>query len=155
MALDFEFLSPTDKPALLALTSPDLHAAAKVALNELGYKAQSVATHDEFQTRSMSVQYQLILIEDSFASLTSGENTSLRMIQDLPMALRRHATFILVGSAFQTMNTMQAFRQSVHAVVNPADASKLKPILQQVAADNAVFMTAYWDIQNRIAQGKS
>jgi len=155
MAIDFDFLSPTDKPALLALTTRDLHAAAKGALNELAYKPQSVATHDEFQTRFTSVPYQLILIEDGFASLTAGENVSLRMIQDLPMAQRRHAAFVLVGTGFQTMNPMQAFRQSVQAVMHPGDAPKFKPILQQVAADYAVFMAVYWDIQNRIAQGKS
>ena len=155
MASDFEFLSPTDKPALLAISSPELHLFSRNALMELGYKVQSAATHDEFMTRFTSVPYHMVVMEDSFASIGADENGSLRAIQLLPMAQRRHATFVLVGATLQTMNTMQAFQQSVHGVVHPADAAKLKLILQQIAADNAIFTGVYRDIQNRIAQGKT
>ncbi len=155
MAADFEFLSPTDKPALLAISTPDLHAAAKSALTELDYKVQSAATHDEFMTRFTSVPYHMTFMEDTFASIAANENVSLRTIQSLPMAQRRHTTFVLFGTTFQTMNAMQAFQQSVHAVIHPADTTKLKLILHQVAADSAIFMVVYRDIQNRIAQGKS
>jgi hypothetical protein len=155
MAADFEFLSPTDKPALLALSNPELHALSREALLDLGYKVQSAATHDEFITRFTSVPYHLTMIEDTFASVSAAENASLKTIQTLPMAQRRHCTLILIGATFQTMNAMQAFQQSVHAVMQPGDASKIKLIVQQAMADNSIFMSVYRDIQNRIAQGKA
>ncbi|MDB6038034.1 MAG: hypothetical protein JWM99_1875 [Verrucomicrobiales bacterium] len=155
MASEIEFLSPTDKPALLAISSPELHALSRNALLDLGYKTQSAATHDEFMTRFTSVPYHLVIMEESFASIGAAENASLRAIQTFPMAQRRHATFVLISTTLQTMNAMQAFQQSVHAVVHPADGAKLKLIFQQVASDNAIFTGVYRDIQNRIAQGKT
>lgn len=155
MASEFEFLSPTDKPALLAISSPDLHAMAKETLTALAYKVQSAATHDEFMTRFSSVPYHLVVMEETFASVNAFENASLKTAQSLPMAQRRHCTFILIGATFQTMNAMQAFQQSVHAVVQPGDISKFSLIVQQVMADSAMFMGVYRDIQNRIAQGKA
>jgi DNA-binding NtrC family response regulator len=155
MAADFEFLSPTDRPALLAISEADLHRLAKDALLDLGYKVQSAATHDEFLTRFTSVPYHLTIMEDTFASVNAAENASLKTVQTLPMTQRRHCTFILIGATFQTMNATQAFQQSAHAVMQPGDASKIKLIVQQAMADNSIFMSVYRDIQNRIAQGKA
>ena len=73
----------------------------------------------------------------------------------MPMGLRRHAVIILIGNSFQSLHAMQAFRQSVHAVVNPADLHGLKQIIQQVVADTDLFLIMYRDSQTRIAQGKA
>ena len=83
------------------------------------------------------------------------ENQALRNVQLMPMGLRRHAVIILIGNSFQSLHAMQAFRQSVHAVVNPADLHGLKQIIQQVVADTDLFLIMYRDSQTRIAQGKA
>jgi hypothetical protein len=72
-----------------------------------------------------------------FASNTPEDNVTLRYIQQMPMAQRRHAVFILLGNSFNTLNTLQAFQQSVHAVVNRDEMellgpSILAPIIQRV-----------------------
>ncbi len=47
----FEFVSKTDKPALIAFTTPDWLESAKSALLELGYKVHTAATHSDFLIR--------------------------------------------------------------------------------------------------------
>jgi|ERR1043166_1630438 hypothetical protein len=154
MADSFEFISPADKPALLAISAPEWLAMAQSAVAELGYKSHAVQTHQDFQTRFNQLQYQIIIIEEIFGGGTAIENTSLHFIQRMPMVQRRHATFFLISDAYETMNVLQAFQQSVHAVINYSEISLLGQIVQKVVGDNDLFYNTYRDIQQRIAQGK-
>ncbi|MBI4326416.1 MAG: hypothetical protein HY674_14300 [Chloroflexi bacterium] len=155
MALDLEFLNPNDKPALLGLSTPEYLTAAKTALADLDYKVHAATNHEDFSARFVQVPYQVAVLEESFADGTLEENPALRNIQLMPMGLRRHAVIILIGNSFQSLHAMQAFRQSVHAVVNPADLHGLRQIIQQVVADTSLFFNMYRDTQTRIAQGQA
>lgn len=153
MALEFEFLSPEDKPALIGISSPEIAGAAQLALAELGYKIHTAATHDEFSSRFTQVQYQVVMMEDTFGASSMDENFALKNLQVMPMAIRRHATILLVGEAFETMHPMQAYQQSVHAVINPVDLMNFRPVIQKAVADNDLFLHVYRDTQQRLARG--
>src|SRR3954470_22861460 len=118
MAEEFDFISATDKPALLAFSTPEWLEAAKTALQELGYKVHTAATHSDFATRFSQIRYQVVVLEELFAANSLEENSTLHALQVMPMQQRRHATIILFGTSFQTFTPMQAFQQSVHAVLN-------------------------------------
>jgi hypothetical protein len=152
MALDLELLSPNDRPALLALSTNDIQELAMSALTELGYKVHTAGSHEEFQERFNRIQYQVVMIEDSFGGVLPEQNEALINLQGMQMNLRRHATIFLVGDLFETLNPMHAFHQSVHAVINRIDCDKLSLILQQVIHDNGMFLSAYRDAATRIAQ---
>jgi DNA-binding NtrC family response regulator len=154
MALEVEFLSPTDKPALLGLTTPDALAAAQSALQEMGYKVHTAESHEHFLARFSQVQYQVVVLEENFGGLPKDQNTALSTLQWMSMPLRRHATVVLIGDLFQTLAPLQAFQQSVHAVVNRTDLAQLKTILMQVINDNVLFLNTFRDVQARIAEGK-
>lgn len=151
---DFDFLNTEDKPALLALSTIEWLAMAKTTLLDLGYKVHIADNHEDFQTRFSAVPYQVIILEELFAANSPQENQTLTSIQHMPMNHRRHATIILLGDSFQTMNAMQAFQQSVHAVVNRAELSLLGQVVQKVVADNILFLNTYLTTQRRIAEGK-
>ena len=46
--MDFDFLTAADKPALIALSTPELQETAKTALAQLGYKVHTSVNHGEF-----------------------------------------------------------------------------------------------------------
>ena len=50
MATTFEFISASDKPALLAFSTPEWLEAAKTALTELGYKVHTEFEQGLYQT---------------------------------------------------------------------------------------------------------
>jgi CheY-like chemotaxis protein len=154
MAIEFEILSPTDRPVLVGVTAPDLQQYVAGVLDQLGYKVHTAATHDEFLDRFSRVQYEVVVLEDNFMGTAPAENISLKTLQGMPMMLRRHATVFVIGDGFTTLDPMQAFQQSAHAVVNRIDVDKLMLVVQQVVNDNAIFLSAYRDVQQRIAQGK-
>jgi hypothetical protein len=145
----FDFISATDKPALLAFSSPEWLEAAKSALNELGYKVHTAATHGDFLVRFTQVRYQVVIIEEMFAANHISENLTLQVIQNMPMNQRRHATVLLFGDSFQTFTPMQAFQQSVHAVIGSSELFLLKQLIEKAVADNAVFLAPFREAQSR------
>ena len=76
MSVEFDFLTPTDKPALIALTSVELQETAKTALDQLGYKVHMAGNHGEFIHKFTQVQYHVVIIEETFANSTAGDNDS-------------------------------------------------------------------------------
>src|SRR5438876_1348717 len=121
MSNKFDFVSATDKPALLAFSTPEWLDAARGALAELGYKVHTAATHSDFLIRFSQIRYQVVILEELFAANSMAENSTLHTLQNMPMSQRRHATIILFGTSFQTFTPMQAFQQSVNAVVNASE----------------------------------
>jgi DNA-binding NtrC family response regulator len=146
----FDFVSATDKPALLAFSSPEWLEAAKTALQELGYKVHTAATHSDFLIRFSQVHYQVVVLEERFAANTLEENLTLQALQQMPMSQRRHAVIILFGESFQTFTPLQAFQQSVHAVINTSEMFLLKQLIEKAVADNDMFLHSYRDVQTRV-----
>src|SRR6266567_6982683 len=147
MSTKFDFVSATDKPALLAFSSPEWLDAAKTALTELGYKVHTAATHGDFRIRFSQIRYQVVILEELFAATTPNENLTLQALQKMAMSQRRHATVILFGDSFQTFTPMQAFQQSVHAVINSSELFLFKQLIEKAIADNALFLTSFREAQ--------
>ena len=149
MSSKFEFVSATDKPALLAFSTPEWLETAKTALNELGYKVHTAATHGDFLIRFSQIRYQVVILEELFAANNIGENLTLQALQNMPMGQRRHATVILFGDSFQTFTPMQAFQQSVHAVINSSELFLLKQLIEKAVSDNTLFLHSFREAQAR------
>ena len=150
MSDQFEFVSATDKPALLAFSTPEWLEEVKKALQELGYKVHTAATHSDFLVRFSQVHYKVVIVEERFAANTLQENLTLKAIQRMPMGQRRHSTIILIGESFQTFTPMQALQQSVHAVINSSELFLVKQLLEKSVSDNQMFLHSYQDVQSRL-----
>jgi hypothetical protein len=146
----FEFISASDKPALLAFSTPEWLDTVKLALQELGYKVHTAATHSDFLIRFSQVRYQVVVVEERFAANTLEENLTLQALQQMPMNQRRHATFVLLGESFQTFTPLQAFQQSVHAVINSSELFLIKQLIEKSVADNQMFLHSYNEVQSRL-----
>src|SRR4029077_11090375 len=142
-------VSTTDKPALLAFSTPEWLEAAKTALSELGYKVHTAGTHGDFLIRFSQVRYQVVILEERFAANDITENLTLQALQQMPMGQRRHTTVVLLGDTFQTFTPMQAFQQSVHAVINSSELFLLKQLIEKAVADNVLFLNSYREAHAR------
>ena len=146
----FDFISTGDKPALIAFSTPEWLETAKAALDELGYKVHTAATHSDFLMRFTQVHYQVVVMEERFGALTIEENVALKTIQNMPMNQRRHCTIILLGDTFQTFTPTEAFKHSVHAVINSSEMFLLKQLVEKAVSDNELFLHGFRDVQNRL-----
>ena len=66
----FDFVSSDDKPALIAFSTPEWLEIAKTALQELGYKVHTAATHSDFLVRFGQAHYQVVIVEELFGANT-------------------------------------------------------------------------------------
>ena len=146
----FDFISTGDKPALIAFSTPEWLETAKSTLAELGYKVHTAATHSDFLTRFTQVHYQVVVIEELFGAHTLEENQALKALQVMPVNQRRHATVILLGDSFQTFTPMEAFKHSVHAVINSSEMFLLKQLVEKAVSDNDLFLHSFREVQNRV-----
>ncbi len=146
----FDFISASDKPALLAFSTPEWLEEVKSALQQLGYKVHTAATHSDFLVRFSQVRYQVVVIEERFAANNLEENLTLQALQRMPVAQRRHSTIILIGESFQTFTPMQAFQQSVHAVINSSELFLINQLIEKSAADNQMFLHSFNEVQSRL-----
>jgi hypothetical protein len=153
MDATFDFISVTDKPALLALSAPEWQEVARAALTELGYKVHQAATHADFITNFTQVPYEVVVIEERFAADTAPENRSLAFLRQAQMHLRRHCTVVLVGDSFTSFNSVQAYQHGVHLVVNRSEMLLLIQFIQKAVGDNDMFLHAYREAQRRLVAG--
>jgi hypothetical protein len=150
MSDKFDFIGASDKPALLAFSSPEWLEAAKISLQELGYKVHTAATHSDFLIRFSQIHYQVVVVEERFAANTLEENFTLQALQQMPMSQRRHTVVILFGESFQTFTPLQAFQHSVHAVINSSELFLLKQLIEKAVADNNMFLHSFRETQARV-----
>ena len=150
MSQQFDFLAATDKPALLAFSTPEWLEEIKTALQELGYKVHTAATHSDFLVRFAQVHYQVVILEELFAANNLEENLTLQALQKMPMGQRRHATTILIGESFQTFTPLQAVQQSVHAVISSSELFLVKQLIEKAITDNRMFLHSYQEVQSRL-----
>lgn len=146
----FDFVGSEDKPALIAFSTPEWLEVVKEALQELGYKVHTAATHSDFLMRFGQARYQVVIVEQLFGANVPEENLTLTALQNMPMSQRRHATTLLIGDSFQTFTPMEAFSHSVHAVVNSSELFLLKQLVEKAVADNNVFLHNFRETQNRV-----
>jgi DNA-binding NtrC family response regulator len=150
MTGSFDFVGSADKPALIAFSTPEWLELTRTALAELGYKVHTAATHSDFLIRFSQARYQLVVVEELFGATVPAENLTLQALQTMSMNQRRHATVLLIGDSFQTFTPMEAFQQSVHAVINSSELFLLKQLVEKAVADNDLFLHNFREVQGRV-----
>ena len=150
MNASFDFVSSADKPALIAFSTPEWLETTRQALDELGYKVHTAATHSDFLIRFSQARYQVVILEELFGANTPDENLTLKALQTMLVIQRRHATVMLIGNSFQTFAPMEAFQHSVHAVINSSELFLLKQLVEKAVADNDLFLHSFRETQTRV-----
>ena len=149
--MEFDFLTANDKPALVAVSTPEMEETARTALDQLGYKGHVASNHGEFLHKFSQIPYQVVILDDLFNCESAEDNESLISLQRMSLHLRRHAVVILLGFNLSTFNPMQAFQNGVHAVVNPAELFLLIQLIEKAVADNDYFLHNFRETQQRVA----
>ena len=129
-----EFLEVGEKGALICDDGP-LAETLRQTLESIGFRCHTAETADQAIERITYTNYDVISVAEELAGCNLKTNAVLRHLALLPMAQRRFCYTLLVGNSFRTLDAMQAYAQSVHLVLNPADAANLGAILKRGLAD--------------------
>ena len=137
-----DFFELGDKTSLIC-AEPATTEAVRNTLRELGFKFHTAETPELAIERMRYTNYDCIIIHENFAGSSLRTNAVLTFLAALPMAQRRYWFVCLVGPSFKTLDALQAFAQSVHLVLNPADLSNLTAILKKSLAEFELLYRAY------------
>jgi CheY-like chemotaxis protein len=138
MHLEEEFVEGR-RLAMACFDAGDQQAAAKAALEELGYTVHAPATMAEALQRLKRSKYEVILLHQEYGG-SAEANAMLQALQPMPMVVRRHLCVGLVGKTLRTIDNMAAFALSVNFTVAEKELDdKLKSVVQHAVADNETF----------------
>src|SRR5262249_30134390 len=137
-----DFFELGDKTSLICADSYTTEVA-KTTLRELGYKFHTAETPELAIERMRYTQYDCVIVHENFAGSSLQSNPVLHYFIPLPMAQRRYSFVCLVGPSFKTLDAMQAFAESVHLVLNPADLPNFGPILKKGLAEFEMLYRMY------------
>jgi hypothetical protein len=139
-----EFFELGDKTSLIC-ADPSTTEVAKGTLRDLGFKFHIAETPEMAVERMRYTHYDCIVVQENFAGSSLRSNAVLNYLAPLPMAQRRYSFVCLIGPSFKTLDAMQAFGQSVHLTLNPADLPNLGPILKKGLAEFEQLYRTYKD----------
>ncbi len=151
MAGEFDFITTSDRPALLGISSTEVLETIQSAVGQLGVKVHTTQNHGEFLHRYNQIGYNLAVVEESFSGSTLETNESLLSLQQLTMANRRLTVVVLIGQTFATFNPIQAYQYGVHAVLHPNEMFLAQQLIEKAVADNDLFMHTFRDALRRLA----
>ena len=140
-----DFFELGDKTSLIC-ADPSTTETVRATLRELGYKSHIAETGEVGIERLRYTPYDVLILHENFAGSSLRSNALLNYLQPLPMNQRRYTFVCLVGPSFKTLDAMQAFAQSAHVVVNPADLPNLSAILKKSLAEFDLLYKVYKDV---------
>jgi hypothetical protein len=120
-------------------------------LGRLGFAVEPFDAADEKILRLQHGDYAVV------ASARNGvpEDRSLsRMVQSLPLEIRRRLFLVLVGDDVQTGEGIQAFALLADLVVNSKDASSCDRLLAHTLVERKRIYQTFWDAEDRKLEGR-
>jgi hypothetical protein len=119
--------------------------SVKTALAELGYTVHIVNDPKEAVDRLWQAPYGLVILHEEYGRSATG-NSVLKILQPMPMSIRRFMYVGLIGKQYRTLDPTAAFAKSVNFVIAETELSNLKAIVQEAASDNDRFYRVFRDV---------
>lgn len=141
-----DIFEPGDLTALICIDQPELQSLVVDQLSSIDYKIHVGLYHDDISLKLRSFAYNVVVIDENFASTDISTNPVLYEAIHLPTTQRRLQYMVLIGRSLQTNDEMIAFIYSVDLVFNVADLANLKPVLRRGVARHREFYQSFNDV---------
>ncbi|MGH7276184.1 MAG: hypothetical protein ACREIY_04065 [Candidatus Rokuibacteriota bacterium] len=134
------------KLVLVCENAPERQGVIRAALEQLGYAMLSATTAEEATERMRRQIFEIMIVDEQFESSGVLDNAVLKMLNTMPIGIRRHMFVVLLGREFKTFDNMMAFTRSVNVVVNLNDLPHLPAIVKKGLEDNNDFYRVFRDM---------
>jgi len=120
-------------------------------LGRLGFGVEQLDSADDKILRLQQGDFAVVV---SARNGVPEDRNVYRMVQTLPLEIRRRLFLVLVGDDVQTGEGTQAFALVADLVVNAKDAPSCDRILAQTLQERKRVYQTYWDAEDRKLEGK-
>ena len=135
----------------MAFPSADLAAAMAGVLGRLGFAVEQLDSADDKILRLQQGDYAVVV---SARNGVPEDRNVYRMIQTMPLEIRRRLFLVLVGDDVQTGEGTQAFALLADLVVQSKDAPSCDRLLAQTLHERKRVYQTFWDAEDRKLEGK-
>jgi CheY-like chemotaxis protein len=132
-----------ERLVLVCENAPERQMIIQAALEQLGYTMLPATAAEEACERLRRQTFEIVIVDERFESSGVLDNAVLRMLNTMPIGLRRHIFVVLLGREFKTFDNMMAFARSVNVVVNLNDLPHLPAIIRKGLEDNNDFYRVF------------
>jgi hypothetical protein len=137
--------------ALVAFPAAEMALTMASVLGRLGFTVDQLDVADEKILRLQQGDYAVV------ASSKNGvpdDRNVYRMVQTMPLELRRRLFVVLVGDDVTTGEGIQAFALLADLVVQSKDAASCDRLLAQTLQERKRVYQTFWDAEDRKLEGK-
>ena len=142
----FDFIEEDVKTALICETEPFFLKAITSLLEAEEYHTVKVDKIRAALSKLRFHTFDLIIINEKFATTDPDSNSVLKQLERMEMAVRRKIFVVLVTERFRTMDYLVALNKSVNLIINTKDITHLEKILFKEIASNEMFYRSYNEI---------
>jgi len=135
----------------VAFPSADLAAAMAGVLGRLGFAVEQLDSADDKILRLQQGDYAVVV---SARNGVPEDRSVYRMMQTMPLEIRRRLFLVLVGDDVQTGEGTQAFALLADLVVQSKDAPSCDRLLAQTLHERKRVYQTFWDAEDRKLEGK-
>jgi len=114
-------------------------------LEKLSYKPIVAPSMQDAMGKLRLHHFDLIILSDGFDGQNLEGSPVTHYLNHLSMSVRRKIFLVLLSDKFNTIDNMMAFMLSANLVINPADLSKLRLILNKAIPDHKKFYKIFMD----------
>jgi len=120
-------------------------------LGRLGFSVEQLEPVDDKIVRLQQGDFAVIV---SARNGVPDDRNVYRVIQTMPLEIRRRLFLILLGDDVQTGEGIQAFALLADLVVQSKDAASCDRLLAQALQERKRVYQTFWDAEDRKLEGK-
>jgi hypothetical protein len=137
--------------ALVALASKDAPPPVASVLERLGFAVEAFDVPEDKALRLQQGEFAVVVTERNGVP----EDASVyRLVQTLPLEIRRRVFLVLVGDDLQTGEGTQAFALVADLVLQTKDAASCDRLLAQTLHERKRVYQTFWDAEDRKTEGR-
>ena len=121
-------------------------------LEELSYKPIVAPSIREAMGKLRLHHFDLIILSDGFDGQNLEGSPITHYLNHLSMSVRRKIFFVLLSDTFKSTDNLMAFTLSANLVINPADLSNLRLILNKTIPDHEKFYKVFTDTLKEVGK---
>lgn len=137
--------------ALVACPAAEIAASIAGVLGRLGFAVEQLESADDKLLRLQQGDYAIVV---SARNGVADDRNVYRMIQTMPLEIRRRLFLVLVGDDVQTGEGIQAFALLADLVVQSKDAASCDRLVAQTLQERKRVYQTFWDAEDRKLEGK-
>jgi len=140
------FFEGDAKLALVLVDDGQIEDLIRPVVEEMGYRFITSPDKRDAIGKMRFHHFDIIILKDGYDGKSIEESPILRYINTLSMSVRRKMFLALISDRFKTMDNMMAFAMSANVVINSADISQIKHILNKAIEENERFYKVFKEL---------